>query len=164
MEDERVFVGKFVTSSMSMPSGVAAGAGPPRVKSPDRLMGYCFDTSLAWVVRGIKTRRSREGWFGWWLNLFDGVNQIETETDEFSTCIRRMHRGELSNEVLLLWFGVKVPFLFPFLFFFPPPGSTLWWSIAVLTADSGAAGAGRRRRMIIVIIIVAIHLFYLEEE
>ena len=59
VEDERAFVGKFVTSSMSMSSGVAAGAGPPRVMSPDRLMEYCFDTSLVWVVRGIKTRRRR---------------------------------------------------------------------------------------------------------
>ena len=58
VEDERVFVGKLVTSSMSMSSGVAAGAGPPRVVSPDRLIEYSFDTSLAWVVRGIKT----EGW------------------------------------------------------------------------------------------------------
>ena len=101
VEDERAFVGKFATSSMSMSSGVAAGAGPPRVMSPDRLMEYCFETSLAWVVRGIKTRRRRGGWFGWWVNLIDGVNQIETETDRFSTCIRRMHRGELSNEVWL---------------------------------------------------------------
>ena len=57
-----VFVGKFVTSSMSMSSGVAAGAGPPRVMSPDRFIEYgeaVFDTSLAWVVRGIKT----EEWF-----------------------------------------------------------------------------------------------------
>ncbi len=59
LEDERAFVGKFVTSSMSISSGVAAGAGPPRVMSPDRLMEYCFETSLAWIDRGIKTQRER---------------------------------------------------------------------------------------------------------
>ena len=37
-----------------------------------------------------------------------------------------MHRGELSNKVLLLCFGVRVPFLFPFLFFFPPPKGLLY--------------------------------------
>ena len=61
VDDERIFVGKSVTSSMSMSSGVAAGAGPPRVMSPDRLMECCFDTSLAWVVRGIKTREAVVG-------------------------------------------------------------------------------------------------------
>lgn len=60
-EEERAFVGKFVTSSMSVSSGVAAGAGPPRVMSPDRLIEYCFDTSLAWVVRGINTREAVVG-------------------------------------------------------------------------------------------------------
>ena len=37
-----------------------------------------------------------------------------------------MHRGELSNKVLLLCFGVQVPFLFPFLFFFPRPQGLLY--------------------------------------
>lgn len=74
-EDERAFVGKFVTSSMSMSSEewVAACAGPPRAKSPDRFIKYCFDASLAWVVRGIKI----EGVF--WVN--DGVNESARETD-----------------------------------------------------------------------------------
>ena len=88
-DDERVFVGKFVTSSMSMSSGVAAGAGPPRVISADWLIEYCFDTSLAWVVGGIKTREAIVG-----QSIIDGVNQSEAETDAFYTCIRWMHRGE----------------------------------------------------------------------
>ena len=134
-----------------MSLGVAAGAGPPRVMSPDRLMEYSFDTSLAWVVRGIKTRRRREGWFGWWVNLIDGVNQIETETDGFSTCIRRMHRGELSNQVLLLCFGVRFlffSFLFlPFFFFsFFLQGLPYGGLFAVLTPESWGSWGRKKKK------------------
>ena len=68
VEDERAFVGKFVTSSsMSSVEWVAACAGAPRVMSPDRLK-YCFDASLLWVVvRGMKTERI--------ISVNDGVCQ-----------------------------------------------------------------------------------------
>ena len=58
VEDERAFVGKFVTSSMSTSSveWVAACAGPPRAMSPDRLIQYWLEASLAWMIRCIQSR------------------------------------------------------------------------------------------------------------
>lgn len=56
VEDERVFVGKSVTLSMSTSpvEWVAACADPPRAMSPDRLTQYWLEASLAWLAGCIQ--------------------------------------------------------------------------------------------------------------
>ena len=87
VEEERAFVGKSVASSMSTSSveWVAACAGGPRVMSPDRLIEYCLDASLARVDRGIKLARV--------LWVEDGVKresegEIDASPPAYDECIR----------------------------------------------------------------------------